>query len=371
MPAKPPHIAILGGGPGGVSTALTLLDQGLQVTLIEKSGYDDFRSGEHLPPAAKPNLTHLAILEALGREPHRTCPGVTVQWGGETPYENDYLFSPYGDGISVSRPALDIALAATAERRGARLVTGAQPVGLTEDADGWHFRTDLQGGPSTIRADFLVDATGRSAWLAKAVGRKIETYDALVGLVGVSEPCADAAPASMESRLLLEACPDGWWYATALRSGTIVAAYMTDMDLIREDGRSAIDIWRDRFSRSEFVAGRLNDIGIPAAVHVRSTRTQRLPFATGKNWLAVGDAAAGYDPICSEGISKAINDGLCAGKAIAAHFAGDSHALSQYDEQVQGAFDSYLEAREKYYAMEQRWPASPFWRRRQQEPATV
>jgi flavin-dependent dehydrogenase len=81
-------------------------------------------------------------------------------------------------------------------------------------------------------------------------------------------------------------------------------------------------------------------------------------------WVAVGDAASAYDPLSSLGICKALESGLRAGKAIA------EGRLDEYEAWVRSSFEDYLRTREAYYAMEQRWPASPFWRARHRPVAS-
>lgn len=46
----------------------------------------------------------------------------------------------------------------------------------------------------------------------------------------------------------------------------------------------------------------------------------------GQQWLAVGDAAASYDPLSAQGIIKAISNGIFAGRAIIE--SGMSHVCS-------------------------------------------
>ena len=97
--------------------------------------------------------------------------------------------------------------------------------------------------------------------------------------------------------------------------------------------------------------------------------TYLLDAVAGDRWLAVGDAAAAYDPISAQGIHKALSDGLQAAEAIAAVLEGDTQQLDEYRSSVAARFDNYLSVRNYFYGQEQRWPNSPFWRRRQERSA--
>jgi len=79
----------------------------------------------------------------------------------------------------------------------------------------------------------------------------------------------------------------------------------------------------------------------------------------------VGDAGLCYDPISGDGVVKALRSGVFASYAIADWLrCGDPRGLSRYRLVLQRAFATYRGALREYYALEQRWPDSPFWRRR-------
>ena len=58
-------VAVIGAGPAGAATALALLDNSLSVALVERSGYDQRRIGEHLTPDAYGDLDKLGVLKKV------------------------------------------------------------------------------------------------------------------------------------------------------------------------------------------------------------------------------------------------------------------------------------------------------------------
>jgi flavin-dependent dehydrogenase len=82
----------------------------------------------------------------------------------------------------------------------------------------------------------------------------------------------------------------------------------------------------------------------------------------------VGDAAASFDPLSSQGIVRALESGRRAAAAIHDHFAGDRSALQRCTLALHEQFERYLDARLEYYRREPRWPHAVFWRRRQRRP---
>jgi flavin-dependent dehydrogenase len=62
----------------------------------------------------------------------------------------------------------------------------------------------------------------------------------------------------------------------------------------------------------------------PPRLTVRAVSPFRLDRSCDLHWLAVGDAAAVFDPIASQGIEKALSMGLDAAQTIARAIAGDA-----------------------------------------------
>ena len=73
-----------------------------------------------------------------------------------------------------------------------------------------------------------------------------------------------------------------------------------------------------------------------------------------------------YDPICVQGILKALRSGIFASYAIAdwAH-QGDLRGIRRYGRMLRAELAAYREALRDHYAEERRWPEYPFWQRRQ------
>ena len=86
--------------------------------------------------------------------------------------------------------------------------------------------------------------------------------------------------------------------------------------------------------------------------------------AAGPGWIAAGDAAQSYDPLASQGLFNALYTGLAAAEAADRALLGDAAGLPGYAAElrkVRAAYEHHLVA---WYGLEQRWPHSPFWRRR-------
>ena len=82
-------------------------------------------------------------------------------------------------------------------------------------------------------------------------------------------------------------------------------------------------------------------------------------------WIAAGDASMTFDPLSSQGLLHALFTGLAAAEAADSYLSGDMGAPRGYQQIMDGVQHAYRQHLASSYASEARWPASPFWQRRQ------
>ncbi|MGB7924361.1 MAG: NAD(P)/FAD-dependent oxidoreductase [Pyrinomonadaceae bacterium] len=351
-------VAIVGGGPGGSATALSLRAHApsLSVVLIEASRYETIRIGETLPPPARRILEHLGVWEPFRCQRHREAHGTTAVWGSAIPLDNDFIFMTANTGWHLDRTAFDAMLAEQAQSRGATLILDTRLRDAKRTGDEWRL-TLSTGGVLTAR--FIVDATGGNAAFARRCGASFVRADRLVGLARFFEDGGD------DPRTLVEAFEDGWWYTAGLPDGRRITACMTDADLAQNLRLNEAEHWSSMLAAMPCVGAMMRASRPCSPVIVRSTESRRLEPAAGDHWLAVGDSASRFDPLSSQGIVKALRSGIFASYVIGDLLMRDDDAgLRRYRRFVMEEFKSYTEVRAKYYLEEQRWPASEFWRRR-------
>ncbi len=359
-------VAIVGGGPAGTTAGLTLLQrQGVRVVVVEASDYTEPRPGESLSPGTRPVLDYLKVWDGFARNTPLSAFGSRAAWGSAEVGSLDFLFTVHGSGWSLDRLGFDRMLADTFVDRGGRLLTGTRVVSATRtQAGGWHLRLRQAGGESDLQARYLIDASGRSARIARSQGAQLIRHDRLVGISRI----ATLAPGQVvEQSVLVEAQSYGWWYAAPIPGNQIVAVLMTDADIAREMGATRIERWQDLLAETDAVRRTLGDAVFCTDTTTHSAASGSLVHPGGLGWVAVGDAAAAHDPLSSSGIPHAMGSGI-QGAIVAADalFAG-GEALAGYGEAVASDFQTYLRTRWRHYRTERRWPDAPFWRRRQEQ----
>lgn len=354
-------VVVLGGGPAGTAAALALMHNGFSVAVLERTHYEEApRIGETLPPAIVRPLTQLGVWEAFLAAGHRAAPGIVSIWGGDQLQENDFIFNPYGHGWHLDRVRFDAMLADAAEASGGVVYRSTRVEACNRDPQGlWHIRVRSNGVILVLTAIWAIDATGRTAWLARRQGTARRVFDRLVALVGFGTSTLDADP-----RTVLEACSDGWWYAATLPGGCAVGGFFTDADFVPRDPTEQELFWDERLRRTRLAAALVKRSDTPRAVRVVAASSAKLARAAGIGWLAVGDAAQSHDPLSGQGITKALESGLAAAAAVAAHRAGDLLALEHFASAADVKFQRYQWRQTDYYARETRWSGSVFWQRR-------
>ena len=167
-----------------------------------------------------------------------------------------------------------------------------------------------------------------------------------MGLVGVIPACA--ASRCPDRRTLVEAVETGWWYTAPLPDGRRIAAFMTDGDLVPSGVGSQGKFPGRQLDRARHTRACLGQAALDAEQSV--VDPSQPAKAAGPGWVAVGDAAAAFDPISQQGVTWALESGLEAARAIDAHLSGDLRALDRYADWVESEFASYLQIRDEYYA---------------------
>jgi flavin-dependent dehydrogenase len=336
---------VAGGGPAGAATALVLARAGRRVLLADAGPRGAYGVGESLPAAAGQVLRDLGLHGAFAGEGHLRATGARAAWGGDVVTQRHAVFDPYGHGWLLDRPRFDGFLRDAARDAGATSADGVVRV------DG----PDVSVGGAPVRTRWLVDATGRTAALARRRGARRVEDDALVAVVA-RYPAAD-----VDATTLVAAARHGWWYTARVPDGSRVVAHLTDADLAAPALRTAAGF---ATAVAPAVAAHTGGAAPYAAPRVVSARGGRLVPAVGDGWVATGDAALSFDPLSSQGILTALVLGVAAGGAVVGALDGVAGATDAYVARLAAVRAAYERNRLAYYGLERRWPREPFWARR-------
>jgi len=307
-------VVVVGGGPAGTATAITLARHGCDVLLVDKARFPrDKCCGDGLTTGA------LRLLEGLGFDP-RTVPSwqpVDATWVRSPSGREVELPFPVGQGqfgAVAPRRELDAALVDLARAAGVKVHDGHALVGATEHHDRVVLGVD---GLGAVHARYAVGADGMWSALRKLLGRNEPGY---LGEWHAFRQYATGVTGSAAERLWVWFEPDllpGYAWSFPLPGGEVNIGF----GVLRSDGRRVADMkrtWPELLSRAHVVealgpgvtmTGNHKAWPIPARIDQAVLGTRRVVF--------VGDAAGATDPMTGEGIAQALESGILAGDAIA------------------------------------------------------
>lgn len=362
------EVVVVGAGPAGAATALALARARRRVLLVEASAEASaFKIGEGLPPAARPLLQDLDLWDSFVAQDHLPSHGNLSAWGSRDLSSTDFIFDPNGSGWHLDRPRFDALLRKHASDAGAHVQVGTKLNMKSSQfsGDSWLLSLSSNKSETRLRSRWLIDATGRRSSVARARGERRMADDALVAFFGLFSPAPDSPAADQDSRTLIEAAPDGWWYTALLPDKQRVVAYFTDADLAHQGLRTTRG-YTLMLSQTEHISACLDSHQYELSNPVRAVaaNSARLECPTGKGWIAVGDAALSFDPVSSQGILTALFTGMKAGEAVAEALSSSSDFISAYEKRLAIIYEAYLQNLTAYYGQEQRWVTRPFWSRR-------
>jgi flavin-dependent dehydrogenase len=267
-------VVIAGAGPAGATLARLLASRGLDVVVVDpgRSATDRL---EMVAPSSLPVFAAAGVA-ALLDDPAIALPclGIRRRWGRMETQTDEFLRHPGGRGFTVDRSAFDMALRSMAEVAGAAAIAG-RLCGARRVRSRTLCRIATGSGARSISARIAVDATGRSAALARRMGARHILHERLIAALNSRRATGDGQP-----WLCVDDDSDGWTYS------------------LDGPGRQ-----RQTWRVSRRAAGGGVRVNASAAC---------LSDAAGAGWIAIGDAACAFDPIASQGLFHAVSTALVA-----------------------------------------------------------
>ncbi len=307
-------VAVVGGGPAGLSTAIEAARRGLSVRVFERQGeHPDKACGEGLMPRGVAALARLGALEHL--DAARTARIVGVRYVQEDGGAVEGRFHD-GSGLGIRRVALVEALSEAAERAGARLERGrfARALAVLGDA------TELEAGGERIRARALVAADGLHSPLRRQLGLGVER--GVVRRFGLRRHFRGVDPGDFVE---VHWCGGVECYLTPVGRDRLGVTF-----LFEAEGAGPAD-FEHLLSRFPRVAFRLRGGRPDSSVRGAGPLSQRATRVVAGRGVLAGDAAGYVDAITGEGLSLAFEGAVVLGASLAELCArSDARPLEAY-----------------------------------------
>jgi flavin-dependent dehydrogenase/glycosyltransferase involved in cell wall biosynthesis len=353
-------VVVVGGGPAGSTVATFLGRGGLRVAVAEREVFPRFHVGESLLPANLPLLDRLGVRERIERH------GFLVKYGAafhdqESDLEYRFYFREGNSwphySYEVPRAEFDqLLLEHAAKEPGVSVLQPAAVERVEFDTGGATIGIREGGETRTLRARFVVDASGRDGFLA---ARRVGRREPIPGLGKVALFAHYQGAPRWEGRdeglIRLYVFEEGWfWWIPFSGDLTSIGCVLHARTARGREG-SVEALFDDMVSRCRRVADGLRGARRVTPVHSAANFSYRTHPVAGDRFVCVGDTLAFVDPIFSTGVYIAMQTGEMAAAEILAAFA-------------EGRFEA---RRFKAYARRFRRGVGPFVRfiRRYYEPA--
>lgn len=335
-------VVVVGGGPGGATTAIKCAEAGLRVVLLERDLPGRERPGETLHPGIEPLFAQLGIEREILAADFLRHAGHWVSWAEPLRFEA-FGTDEHGAwrGFQVWRAEFDAILLRRARQLGVFI---RQPCRVLRPLIEKGRVAGVATSEGIVRARVVVDASGSRQWLArelrlpvlKASPRLIARYGYALG----SCAARDDAPA-------LIADTKGWTWTARVRKETYAWTRLS---------------FETSKTEAEWLPESLRGMEQRGQVRAADVTWRIAASAAGSGYFLVGDAASVLDPASSHGILKAIMSGMMAAHLIikmSGHQVDEAQAAEVYSRWIQSWFEhdtKRLKELYKIFSTHYEWP---------------
>jgi flavin-dependent dehydrogenase len=332
---KPCDLLVIGGGPAG-STLAGLVKKhapSRRVVLLERCPGPRHHVGESLLPGLVPVLKELGVFEKIDAAGFPKKIGANYLWGknGEI-WENDFndvnvteMLARHGGVLpekleyawQVRRSLYDEILLRHAETLGVEVVRGAAAAKPLEKGGKMTGVEAVVGGRRRrFEAALTADCSGQAGFLSRF--KPVRSYDDRLKNMAVFAYWKGArwkyryTGHPDKTKIFVCSTKRGWFWYIPIDEGIVSVGLVASAAALKAEKKAPEKIYLDELARCAEIAPLLKGAkrlkgfdGTAAEFHTLSDWSYLNKTASGKGWLACGDAAVFVDPILSSGVTLA------------------------------------------------------------------
>ncbi len=327
-------MAVIGGGLGGLTSALMLAKWGIRVVVVEKKAYPFHRvCGEYLSKEVVP------FLKSLDAYPSEFNPASITKFLLTSVNGRSFQTSLDQGGLGISRFNFDNYLYGKAKNAGSDFMLHTRVENISFPGDGFVLR--LSDG-TDLSCKLLIGAHGKKSRIDNILERKFTHHYS--PYLGVKYHIRYDFPHDV---IALHNFIGGYCGLVKIEEDKYNLCYLASRKLLKQSGSipqmesvilSQNPFLKDIFTHADFLFDK------PLVIN-EFTFEPKLPVEN--HILMVGDAAGLITPLCGNGMAMAIHSGKIAAESIANHFHNglpEYRLIEQeYEYQWKNAFNRRLQ----------------------------
>lgn len=366
MPTERYDVLVAGGGPAGCAAAIRAAQRGLSVGLFERDTHPRFHIGESFLPKTAHALAELGLSERVAELPHTHKVGAGFALGHETEltefwFKNGLSDLP-PDTLNIERAPFDALMFEAAREAGAEVHqgTGVRSIRTLRDGDvevEIRPAKALEGDEAnrTVRARYLVDASGQATLVGRHVGSRRSLPDLEKAAFFNHLTNVERHDGEREGFPFVIMCREGWFWFIPIDDERTSVGLVMDAHAARTIGVPSREMlaWglaRCPLARKLTAKSEIPERNLVAADFSYTCR----PYA-GPGYFLAGDSATFIDPIFSTGACLALAAGIEAAdgiRAIVKEGASPASIRRRYRRFVHDSSSVFFRIVRKYYRHE-------------------
>jgi flavin-dependent dehydrogenase len=348
---------VIGGGPGGATTATLLSRAGRKVLVLEKEYFPRFHIGESLLPYNRRLFEEMGVVAKLENAGFPRKFGAQFHLGNGSKalklvFQNG-IFTHETSAYQVERAKFDDILLKHAAESGAEVREGWTVARfIPGNGEVTVEARSSDGASQTFRAAFLVDASGRANLTGNQEGLRVIHPDLKkLALFGHFEGVAlDAGPKADDT--VIVRMENKWFWIIPLGRNKVSVGCVMDQQEFAGQALPPAEVFSHIWRSSSEMRDRMKNARLLNTIQSTSDFSYHNRRLVGPRLLRVGDAAGFMDPIFSAGVYIAMYSGkLAAGVIMDSLRAGDDGTarLRAYEKRVFQVMRYYWDMVEQFY----------------------
>ena len=272
-------------------------------------------------------------------------------------YFEDGFRSRTDRSYQVTRADFDKVLLDHAAESGAevREETSVDKIDFSDDGVTIAVPGTKNGGTATIRARYVIDASGRNSILGAKFKLK-KNYDHLQKVSVFAHYNGMTRAEGRDGTLTrMVRALDRWFWVIPLTATRTSVGVVLDGAVFKKSGLSAEDFLQQAIEEQPLLMQSMRDAERVTPVRTAADFSYRSTRLTGDRWMLAGDAAGFIDPVFSSGVFLAILAGEQAADIlheVLDHPAKRRKLFAGYARHINKAMDVYLRFVDAWYSKE-------------------